>query len=91
MIRPEDSLAYHAGDRPGKIEVRATKPCLTPREMRLAYLPGAAFPSREIAHDPSAAFRYTARGNLVGVVTDGTAVPDWVRWDRWPPSRCRRG
>jgi len=75
MIRREDSLEYHAAGRPGKIELRATKPCLTPREMRLAYLPGATFPSREIAADPQAAFRYTARGNLVGVVTNGTAVP----------------
>jgi malate dehydrogenase (oxaloacetate-decarboxylating)(NADP+) len=75
MIRREDSLAYHAGVRPGKIELRAAKPCLTPREMRLAYLPGAAFPSQEIAADPAAAFRYTSRGNLVGVVTNGTAVP----------------
>jgi malate dehydrogenase (oxaloacetate-decarboxylating)(NADP+) len=75
MIRREDSLEYHSAGRPGKIELRATKPCLTPREMRLAYLPGAAFPSKEIAEDPAAAFRYTSRGNLVGVVTNGTAVP----------------
>jgi malate dehydrogenase (oxaloacetate-decarboxylating)(NADP+) len=75
MIRREESLEYHAQDRPGKIEVRATTPCFTPREMRLAYLPGAAFPSREIVDDPQAAFRYTARGNLVAVVTNGSAVP----------------
>jgi len=75
MIRREDSLEYHATGRPGKIELRASKPCQTPREMRLAYLPGAAFPSAEIAADPAAAFRYTSRGNLVGVVTNGTAVP----------------
>jgi len=75
MIRREDSLEYHAADRPGKIEVRATTPCLSPREMRLAYLPGASFPSREIVADPDAIFRYTARGNLVGVFTNGTAVP----------------
>jgi malate dehydrogenase (oxaloacetate-decarboxylating)(NADP+) len=75
MIRREDSLAYHAAGRPGKIELRATKPCLTPREMGLAYIPGATFPAREIAADPGAAFRYTGRGNLVGVVTNGTAVP----------------
>lgn len=75
MIRREDSLEYHAGTRPGKIELRAAKPCLTPREMRLAYLPGATFPSREIAEDPATAYRYTSRGNLVGVVTNGTAVP----------------
>src|SRR5512139_2580696 len=75
MIRREDSLEYHAAGRPGKIELRASKPCLTPREMRLAYLRGATFPSKEIASEPSAAFRFTARGNLVGVVTNGTAVP----------------
>ncbi len=74
MIRREDSLEYHATDRPGKIEVRPSTACLTPREMRLAYLPGAVFPSREITLDPAAVFRYTARGNLVGVVTNGTAV-----------------
>jgi malate dehydrogenase (oxaloacetate-decarboxylating)(NADP+) len=75
MIRREDSLAYHADDRPGKIELHPTMPCLTPREMRLAYLPGATFPAAEIARDPATVFRYTARGNLVGVVTNGTAVP----------------
>ncbi len=75
MIKPEESLAYHTSGRPGKIELRATKPCLTPREMRLAYLPGAVFPSLEIASNASDIFRYTLRGNLVGVVTNGTAVP----------------
>ena len=75
MIRREDSLEHHALERPGKIEVRPSKACLTPRDMRLAYLPGACFPSREIALDKSAVFRYTARGNLVGVITNGTAVP----------------
>jgi malate dehydrogenase (oxaloacetate-decarboxylating)(NADP+) len=74
MIRKEDSLAYHTTERPGKIELKATKACLTPREMRLAYLPGAAFPAVEISSDPDAVFRYTARGNLVGVITNGTAV-----------------
>ena len=75
MIRAEQALAYHAEPRPGKIELKATKPCLTPREIRLAYLPGASFPAAEIAADPAAVFRYTTRGNLVGVVTNGTAVP----------------
>jgi malate dehydrogenase (oxaloacetate-decarboxylating)(NADP+) len=75
MIKREHSLEYHESGRPGKIELRSTKPCLSPREMRLAYLPGAAFPAIEISHDPAAVFRYTARGNLVGVVTNGTAVP----------------
>jgi malate dehydrogenase (oxaloacetate-decarboxylating)(NADP+) len=75
MIRPEESLEYHANPRPGKIELRATKPCLTRREMRLAYLPGAAFPAEAIARDAAEAFRYTSRGNLVGVITNGSAVP----------------
>ncbi len=75
MIQREDSLKYHKTGRPGKIELRPTKACLTPREMRFAYLPGASFPSMEIAKNPSSAFQYTARGNLVGVITNGTAIP----------------
>lgn len=75
MIKREDALEYHRAGRPGKIELRETKPCLTPREMRLAYLPGAAYPSAEIAKDPGAIFRYTSRSNLVGVITNGSAVP----------------
>jgi malate dehydrogenase (oxaloacetate-decarboxylating)(NADP+) len=75
MIQRNDALEYHAGDRAGKIEIKASKSSLSPREIRLAYLPGAAFAAEEIARDPVAAFRYTARGNLVAVVTNGTAVP----------------
>ncbi len=75
MIKREHSLEYHSSERPGKVELRAIKACLTPREMRLAYLPGASFPAVEIAKDPASVFRYTARGNLVGVITNGTAVP----------------
>jgi malate dehydrogenase (oxaloacetate-decarboxylating)(NADP+) len=75
MIRREESLRYHQGDRPGKIEVKMSKPCLSPREMRLAYLPGVAWPVREIVEDPANAWRYTARGNLVGMVSNGSAVP----------------
>jgi len=75
MIRSEDALAYHSGDRPGKLEVRPVKPCLTAREMRLAYLPGARFACEAIAASAEEVFRYTARGNLVGVLTDGSAVP----------------
>src|SRR3990172_6274431 len=75
MIKREESLEYHASGRPGKIELRVTKPCLTPWEMRLAYLPGASYPSIEIMKDPSSVFRYTLRGNLVAVITNGTAVP----------------
>lgn len=75
MIKREESLEYHASGRPGKIELRATKRCLTPREMRLAYIPGACFPSVEIMENPSNIFRYTTRANLVGAITNGTAVP----------------
>ncbi len=70
----QDALDYHEGHRPGKIEVRSSKPCVTQRDLSLAYSPGVAIPCLEIAKDPQAAYRYTARGNLVGVVTNGTAV-----------------
>ncbi|HOX26169.1 MAG TPA: phosphate acyltransferase [Candidatus Krumholzibacteria bacterium] len=75
MIRREEALQYHAGDRSGKIAVVPSKSCVSPREVRLAYLPGAVFAAQEIGEDPAAAWRYTARGNLVAVVTNGTAVP----------------
>ncbi|MCK4813417.1 MAG: NADP-dependent malic enzyme, partial [Candidatus Marinimicrobia bacterium] len=75
MINQEDSLKYHKSPKPGKIEVKATKVCLTPREMRLAYLPGASYPSREIMKKETEVFNYTAKGNLVGVITNGTAIP----------------
>jgi len=75
MIKREESLKYHSSGRPGKIEIKATKVCLSPREMRLAYLPGAAFPAKEIFKDPTKVFEYTSRGNLVGVITNGSATP----------------
>lgn len=75
MIKREDSLEYHSTDRRGKIEIHPTKPCLTLREMRLCYLPGAAYPSSEIIKDNSNVFKYTSKGNLVGVITNGSAVP----------------
>lgn len=75
MIRRNDALEYHLGDRAGKIEIKSSKPCMTPRELRLTYLPGAVFPAAEISHDPAMAYRYTARANLVGVITNGSAVP----------------
>jgi len=74
MPTREESLSYHTSGRPGKIEVVATKPCRTQSDLSLAYTPGVAEPCREIAKDPTAAYRYTARGNLVAVITDGTAV-----------------
>ncbi|MBE0528268.1 MAG: NADP-dependent malic enzyme, partial [Thermoleophilia bacterium] len=57
------------------MEIHPTKACLTPREMRLCYLPGASFPSSEIIKDAANVFQYTSKGNLVGVITDGSAVP----------------
>ena len=68
------ALDYHSQGRPGKIEVVPTKPCLTARDLSLAYTPGVAEPCLEIAEDPSKAFEYTAKGNLVAVVSNGSAV-----------------
>ena len=73
-IRKEVALRYHSEGRPGKIEVIATKPCATQRDLSLAYTPGVAEPCREIEKDTEAVYRYTARGNLVAVVSNGTAV-----------------
>lgn len=74
MIRKEDALKYHSEGRKGKIEVIATKPCITQRDLSLAYTPGVAEPCREIHKDVDKVFEYTARGNLVAVVSNGTAV-----------------
>jgi malate dehydrogenase (oxaloacetate-decarboxylating)(NADP+) len=70
----EDSLAYHAEDPPGKLEISTTKPTNTQRDLSLAYSPGVAAPCERIAADASDAYTYTAKGNLVGVVSNGTAV-----------------
>src|SRR5690606_13271807 len=69
----QEALDYHSSGRPGKIAVIPTKPALTQRDLSLAYSPGVAEPCLEIANDPEAAFQYTARGNLVAVVSNGTA------------------
>ena len=74
MDYKKESLDYHEKGRRGKIEVVSTKPCRTQKDLSLAYTPGVAEPCREIAKDPEAVYRFTARGNLVGVITDGTAV-----------------
>jgi malate dehydrogenase (oxaloacetate-decarboxylating)(NADP+) len=68
------SLDYHALPTPGKIGIAVTKACNTQRDLSLAYTPGVAEPVREIAKDDNLAYRYTAKGNLVAVITDGTAV-----------------
>lgn len=70
----EESLELHASGRPGKIEICPTKPLETRKDLSLAYSPGVAAPCLEIEKDPAAAFRYTAKGNLVAVVSNGTAV-----------------
>ncbi len=74
MIRKEDALRYHSEGRKGKIEVVATKPCVTQRDLGLAYTPGVADPCLEIHDDISKVYEYTAKGNLVAVVSNGTAV-----------------
>jgi malate dehydrogenase (oxaloacetate-decarboxylating)(NADP+) len=74
LVTREEALHYHAGGRPGKVQVMPTKATMTQRDLSLAYTPGVAEPCREIAEDPNEVFRYTAKGNLVAVVTNGTAV-----------------
>ena len=74
LTTSQEALDYHSQGRPGKLEVIATKPCLTQIDLSLAYTPGVAEPCREIARDPSKVYDYTAKGNLVAVVTDGSAV-----------------
>jgi malate dehydrogenase (oxaloacetate-decarboxylating)(NADP+) len=69
-----EALEYHEKPRPGKTEIRSTKPTATQSDLSLAYTPGVAEPCLVIADDPDAAFRYTNRGNLVAVVSNGTAV-----------------
>ena len=73
-IRDEEALEYHEKPRPGKVSVVPTKSCLTQRDLSLAYTPGVAAPCNVIEGDPDAAYRYTNRGNLVAVITNGTAV-----------------
>ena len=73
-IRRQEALDYHTEGRPGKIEVVPTKSLSTQRELSLAYSPGVAEPCREIEKNPDDAFKYTARANLVAVVSNGTAV-----------------
>jgi malate dehydrogenase (oxaloacetate-decarboxylating)(NADP+) len=74
MSNREDALAYHASGRPGKIAVVPTKPVASQRDLSLAYSPGVAEPCRVIAENPEAVSRFTARGNLVAVISNGTAV-----------------
>jgi malate dehydrogenase (oxaloacetate-decarboxylating)(NADP+) len=74
MVTKQEALDYHSRERVGKIEVVSTKPCKTQKDLSLAYTPGVAEPCREIQKNPDDAYRYTAKGNLVAVITNGTAV-----------------
>ncbi|MGB5550364.1 MAG: malic enzyme-like NAD(P)-binding protein, partial [Thermoanaerobaculia bacterium] len=73
-IRDQEALDYHSKGRPGKLEVISSKPCITQRDLSLAYTPGVAVPCRQIHETPEDAYLYTGRGNLVAVISNGTAV-----------------
>ena len=73
-VSKEESLDYHRKNRPGKIEIKATKSLFTSRDLSMAYSPGVSYPCLEIEENPQLAYEYTARGNLVAVITNGTAV-----------------
>ncbi len=73
-IRKEDALEYHKREPKGKVEVVSSKPVSTQRDLSLAYSPGVAYPCLEIAENPAAVYDYTIKGNLVAVLTNGTAV-----------------
>ena len=70
----QEALLFHSGGRPGKLEVVATKPMATQRDLSLAYSPGVAVPVLAIAADESLAYDYTVKGNFVAVITNGTAI-----------------
>src|SRR3569833_2112122 len=70
----EEARNFHRYPTPGKIAIAATKPMATPRDLSLAYSPGVAVPVLAIAADPDAAYDYTSKGNLVAVITNGTAI-----------------
>src|SRR3954470_5402169 len=70
----EEALQFHANGRPGKLSIAPTKPLTTQRDLSLAYSPGVAFPCLHIERDPATAYDYTAKGNLVAVISNGTAV-----------------
>ena len=73
-VTEQEALLFHSSGRPGKIEINATKPLTTQRDLSLAYSPGVAWPCLHIAKDPGLAYDYTAKGNLVAVISNGTAV-----------------
>jgi malate dehydrogenase (oxaloacetate-decarboxylating)(NADP+) len=73
-IRDQEARDYHSTGKPGKVEVVPTKPCLTARDLSLAYTPGVAVPCLDIEKNPEDAYKYTSKGNLVAVLSNGTAV-----------------
>ena len=73
-VTEEEALQFHSQGRPGKIELAPTKPLMTQRDLSLAYSPGVAFPCLHIQRNPATAFDYTAKGNMVAVISNGTAV-----------------
>lgn len=73
-ITDEEALQFHQRGKPGKLEITPTKPMATQRDLSLAYSPGVAAPVRRIAEDPETAYDYTAKGNLVAVISNGTAI-----------------
>src|ERR1700729_449140 len=70
----EEALSFHASPKPGKLEITPTKPMATQRDLSLAYSPGVAVPVRAIAENPDAVYDYTAKGNMVAVISNGTAI-----------------
>ena len=74
QIRAHDVFDYHERPRPGKLEVQTSKPCLTQRDLSIAYTPGVASRAWPSLKNPEAAYHYTGKGNLVAVVSNGTAV-----------------
>ena len=73
-VSAQEALEFHSMGRPGKLEINPTKPMATQRDLSLAYSPGVAVPVKAIAEDPSRAFDYTTRGNMVAVISNGTAI-----------------
>ena len=73
-ISDEEALQFHSRGKPGKLEINPTKPMATQRDLSLAYSPGVAVPVRRIAENPDSAYDYTAKGNLVAVISNGTAI-----------------
>ena len=73
-VTREEALSYHLDPRPGKIDIQASTPMTTQRDLSLAYSPGVAVPCEAISQNPETAYDYTTKGNLVAVISNGTAV-----------------